>query len=342
MKAVRFHEHGGPERLRFEEIDEPKCGPGDILVEVKAASVNHLDVWVRKGMPGMKIPLPRIPGSDAAGVVVETGSGTAGPKVGARVLLNPGLTCGRCEFCAGGEGSLCRTYVIFGEHRDGTYAERIAVPAHNCIPIPDALSFEEAAAVPLVFLTAWRMLVTRGRVRAGEDVLVIGAGAGVGTACVQIAKLSGARVIATAGSEEKCGRLRQLGADVVIDHSREDLLRRVREITAKRGVDLVVDYVGKETWGKSLQALRRGGRLVTCGATTGYDPTEDLRQIFYRQLEILGCTMGSDKELTDVLRCVFDGRLKAVVDRALPLRDAPEAHRLLESRKVFGKLILVP
>jgi NADPH:quinone reductase-like Zn-dependent oxidoreductase len=231
-------------------------------------------------------------------------------------------------------------YRLFGEHCDGTYAQQVSVPARNCFPIPAGLSFEEAAALPLVALTAWRMLVTRARVQPGEEVLVVGAGAGVGTMAIQIAKLCGARVIATAGSEAKRERARALGADVAIDHAGEAYDRQVREITRKRGVDVVVDYVGKATWQQSLRSLRRGGRLVTCGATTGYDPVEDLRHIFYRQISILGSTMGSAREFRDMLRCVERGRLRPVVDRVLPLERAADGHRALEAREVFGKVVL--
>jgi NADPH:quinone reductase-like Zn-dependent oxidoreductase len=237
---------------------------------------------------------------------------------------------------------MCTRYTIFGEHMDGCYAQLLKVPQENAIPIPETMDFASAASVPLVFLTAWRMMVTRGRLAPSEDVLILGAGAGVGIACIQIAKVAGARVVAAAGSDEKCRRAAELGADLTINYEKEDFVAAVRKFTSKRGVDMVVDYIGKKTWSKSLACLRRGGRLVTCGATTGYDPTEDLRHIFFRQLEIIGSTMGSRKELFEVLRLVFNGRLKAVVDRTLPLSEAAEAHRLVESRQVFGKLVLTP
>ena len=333
MKAIRFHQHGGPDVLKLENIPEPECGPGEVLLEVKAASVNHLDIWLRRGLPDFEIPLPHIPGSDAAGVVRETG---------ARVLLNPGSGCGSCEFCSSGNESMCVKYRIFGEHRAGCYTELLAVPAEDVIPIPDSMSFEDAAAIPLVLVTAWRMLITRGRLQAGEDILILGAGAGVGTMCVQIAKLTGARVIATAGTDEKCTLLRDLGADIVINYAKQDFVREVRGITKKRGVDVVVDYVGKDTWAGSLACVRRGGRLVTCGATTGHDPAEDLRQIFFRQLEVIGSTMGSRSELMAALEGVFEGKLKAVVDSVMPMSEAAEAHRRIESRSVFGKLVLTP
>jgi NADPH:quinone reductase-like Zn-dependent oxidoreductase len=329
MKAVRVHAPGGLDVLRFEEVPEPRPAPGELTLEVKAAGVNHLDVWVRKGLPIATYPVTL--GSDAAGIVRETGK---------RVLLNPATSCGTCEFCASGEKPLCPGYRVFGEHRDGTQAQVLCVPAANLIPIPDALGFVDAAAAPLVFLTAWRMLFTRGRLRPAEDVLVWGGAAGVGTACIQFAKLAGARVFATASSDSKAARLRTLGADVVLDPAREDVPKRLRELTGKRGMDLVVDYVGKDTWDRSLRCARRGGRIVTCGATSGHDPVEDLRQIFYRQLEIIGCTMGNDKELGDALKPLFDGRLRPAVDRVLPLAGAAEAHRLLETRSACGKIVL--
>ncbi len=331
MKAVRVHQPGGVDALRLEEIPDPVPPPGWRTLEVKAAGVNHLDLWIRRGLALAKYPV--IPGADAAGIERETGR---------RVLLNPARSCGSCEFCASGQKPMCRDYRIQGEHFDGTYAELLVAPAENLIPIPDALSFEEAAAAPLAFLTAWRMLFTRGRLAPSEDVLIWSAGAGVGTVCVQFALRAGARVIATASSPAKRERLRALGAQVVIDPSREDVLARVRELTGKRGVDLVVDYIGKETWSRSLQCARRGGRIVTCGATSGHDPAEDLRQVFYRQLEILGCTMGNDKELADALRLLFRGEVRPIVQDVLPLSEAREAQRRIESREVFGKIVLRP
>lgn len=342
MKAIRIHAHGGPEVLRLEDVPDPVAKSGEVVLHVRAASVNHLDMFVRRGMPGVKIPLPRIPGADAAGEVESVGPGVTAFKPGDRVTVNPGISCGTCEFCAGGRGSLCLTYSLLGEHGDGTYAERVAVPVRNVHPIPASMAFEDAAAFPLVGLTAWAMLVTKAAVRPGEDVLVVGAGAGVGVMCIQIAKLCGARVIATAGSDEKLARCKALGADILVNHATTPIDKAVREITGKRGADVVVDYVGKDTWQMSLRSLARGGRLVTCGATTGFDPVEDLRHVFYRQVSILGSTMGSAKEFADMMRCVLAGKLKPVVDGVLPLAEASEAHRRLEERGVVGKLILKP
>ncbi len=342
MKAARIHAHGGPEVLHLEDAPDPICPPDGVLIEVKAASVNHLDVFVRRGMPGIKVPFPKIVGADAAGVVKLVGPLTKRVQPGQRVTVNPGVQCCQCEYCTSGRGSMCLTYNLIGEHSDGAYAQLIAVPERNVHVIPDAMSFEEAAAYPLVFLTAWSMLVTKARVKAGDDVLVLAAGAGVGTACVQIAKMCGARVFATASTDEKLEKCRKLGADVLINYKEKPFDAEIRRLTEKRGVDVVVDYVGKDTWQQSLRSLRRGGRLVTCGATTGFDPTEDLRHIFYRQVEILGSTMGSMAEFAEVTRCVFRGQLKPVIDRVLPLSEAAEAHRLVEARAPFGKIILTP
>lgn len=344
MKAVRYHEHGGPEVLRLEVVPDPDPSEGEALVEVRAVGLNHLDLWLRRGLPGIRVPLPRIPCADAAGVVLEVRGEPApgGVRPGDRVLAKPFRACGACEFCGSGEGSLCLQYTIPGEHVDGVCSERIAIPAAHLVPIPDSMPFEEAAAAPLAALTAWRMLVVRARIRPSDDVLILAGGAGVGIFCVQIAKLVGCRVIATAGSEEKCAKLRALGADVVINHTDRDVAKEIRVLTAKRGVDVAVDYVGKATWSKSILSLRRGGRLVTCGATTGYDPVEDLRHVFYRQLEILGSTMGSDKDFRDVMKVFLEGRIRSVVDRVVPFSEAAEAHRAIEARRVFGKVVLVP
>jgi NADPH:quinone reductase-like Zn-dependent oxidoreductase len=343
MKAVRFYEHGGPEVLKYEDIPEladPK--EFEAQLEIKAISVNHLDLWLRRGIPGLKVPLPHIAGADASGIIKKVGSKVSALTPGQRVLINPSIYCGKCNFCVEGNASMCVKYEILGESRDGTYAEYINLPAENFIPIPDDVSFEEAAAVPLVFMTAWRMLITRGKLKPGDDILILAAGAGVGTACIQIAKLCGARVFAAAGSNEKLERARSLGADFVINYNEEDFAKRIRELTNRRGVDIVVDYLGADTWSKSLQSLRKGGRLLTCGATTGYDPKEDIRFIFYRQLEIIGSTMGSAKELNDVLKLIFAGKLKPVIHKVMRLSEASQAHKLIESRSVFGKIVLVP
>jgi NADPH:quinone reductase-like Zn-dependent oxidoreductase len=342
MKAVLFHEHGGPEVLRTEEVPDPGATGREVLIEVHAASVNHLDIFARRGMPGVKLPLPHIPGADAAGVIVDTGPEVEQFSPGQRVTINPGISCGRCEFCAAGFGSQCLTYHMVGENIDGSYAELLKISEHNVLAIPDDMSFADAAAAPLVFMTAWSMMISKGRIQPGEDVLILGAGAGVGTAAIQIAKMVGCRVFATASSDEKLEHARQLGADVLINYTEEPFDRAIRKLTDKRGVDVVIDYIGADTWVRSLRTARRGGRILTCGATTGPTPETDLRHIFFRQLQILGSTMGSPRDFRDVMKCVFRGQLKPVVDRILPLSEAQEAHKLIEGRKVFGKLILEP
>jgi NADPH:quinone reductase-like Zn-dependent oxidoreductase len=340
MKAVFFREHGGPEVLTYGDFDDPVLQPDQVLVGVKAASVNHLDLFVRRGIPGISIPLPHIPGSDAAGVVEGVGGGVEGVSVGERVLVNPSVSCGQCEFCARGDASLCLSYRLIGETTQGTCCEKIAIPSVNVIPVPDGITFEQAASIPLVFMTAWRMLITRGRLRPGEDVLILGASAGVGIAAIQIAKVAGARVFAAASTQEKLQLCRELGADILINYSREDFVSRVRTETGKRGVDVVIDYLGKETWVKSLRSLARGGRLLTCGATTGYDPQTDLRHIFYRQLQVIGSTMGSKNDLVAPLKLIQAGRMRPVVGAVYDLADAAAAHRAMEERRALGKIVI--
>jgi NADPH:quinone reductase-like Zn-dependent oxidoreductase len=340
MKAVVFNQHGGPEVLQYVDVPNPRPGPGEVLIEVKATSINHIDIFLRRGMPGIKVPLPKIVGSDAAGIIRELGRDVSGLTPGQRVTINPGIACGHCEFCSAGFGSQCVSWAMVGENRDGAYAEFVVVPAHIVLPIPDHISFEEAAAAPLVFLTAWSMMVGKGNIRPGEDVLILGAGAGVGTAAIQIAKLVGCRVFATASNAEKLQRAKELGADFLINYTREEFDKTIRDLTNKRGVDIVVDYIGADTWVRSLRSARRGGRVLTCGATTGFAPQTDLRHIFFRQVQVLGSTMGSHREFLDVMKCVFRGQLKPVIDRALPLPEARKGHELIEQRAVFGKIVL--
>ena len=342
MKAVLIRKHGGPEVLEIADLPKPKAEAGQVVIRVKAAGMNHLDTWVRRGLPGVTPPLPMVPGSDAAGLIEEVGPGVTGLKAGDRVFVAPGFSCGRCEECGSGNDPLCRDYGILGEHRNGTQAEYAALPAANVMPLPDGLSFEEGAAFPLVFLTAWHMLVGRARVRPGEDVLVQAGGGGVGTAAVQIARLHGARVLATVGSDDKAARVRELGADAAINYRTADFLAEVRRLTGKRGVDVVVESIGQETWDGCLKALARGGRLVTCGATSGYRAETDLRFVFSKGLSILGSTMGSRAELLRVARLVGERRLKPVIDRVLPLERVAEGHRAMAERSLFGKIILTP
>jgi len=340
MRAVVFHEHGDLDVLRYEEVPDPTVGPDEVLIRVKATSVNHLDIWARRGIPG--IQLPHISGSDVAGIVEAVGERVTDIKPGQRAIANPNLSCGKCEYCLQGEDSLCIHYKILGEQVDGGYAEFVKLPAKNVIPLPDHVGFEEAAAAPLVFMTAWRMLISRTGLRPGEDILILGAGGGVATAAIQIAKLVGARVFATASSEEKLAGAERLGADVVINYREVEFDREIKRLTDRRGVDVVFDSVGAETWVKSLRSLAKNGRLVTCGATTGATPQTDIRYIFWNQLKIIGSTMGSTKELLDVLKLLWAGKLQPVIHKVMPLEEAAEAQRLLEERRVFGKIVLVP
>ena len=340
MKAVIFSEHGGPEVLRYAERPEPEMGPEEVLIRVRACALNHLDLWVRRGMPGIAIPMPHIPGSDIAGEVARVGANVVGVKAGERVLLSPGISCGQCVHCLKGNDNFCRQYTLFGYRVDGGYAEYVRSPAVNAIPIPAKLGFEEAAALSLVFLTAWHMLITRAQLKPDETVLVLGAGSGVGSAAIQIAKVAGARVIATAGSELKLQKAKELGADDVFLHTIKHWSREVKRLTERRGVDVVVEHVGEATWQESLASLAVGGRLVTCGATTGYDGRIDLRYLFSRHLSILGSYMGSKAELYSVLDLVNRGLVKPVIDTVMPLEKASDAHARLEKREQFGKIVL--
>jgi NADPH:quinone reductase-like Zn-dependent oxidoreductase len=337
MKAVRFHAHGGVDVLRYEDAPDPDAAPGRALVRVRACALNHLDVWERRGLERVRIPLPHISGSDVAG---ELAAPAADLPAGTRVMLQPGLSCGRCEPCLAGRDNSCPTYDVLGYRSDGGYAELVSVPWANLIPIPSHIGFVEAAAFPLTFLTAWHMLVTRARVARGDDVLVLAAGSGVGQAAIQIARLHGARVFATAGSDDKAARARALGAEAVIDHDRQDFAQEIRALTARRGVDVVVEHVGEATWERSVRCLARGGRLVTCGATTGPGAAVDLNHLFARQLSLLGSYTGTKSELLTSAKLFFAGHLRPVVDTSLPLAAAADAQRRLEERKHFGKIVL--
>ncbi len=341
MRAAIFHEHGGPEVVRIEEVERPRPGAGEVLVEVRAAGLNHLDLWVRRGIP-IETTMPHIGGSDVAGVVAEVGEGVDAGRVGERVVVNPSLWCGRCRECARGDESMCERYRILGEHTDGGFAEFVAAPADRAYPIPEGLSFEEAAALPISYQTAWRALLTRARLRPGDDVLVIGASGGTAMAAVQIARWAGARVFAVTAGAENAERLRTLGAAFVYDREVEDWSRAVFRDTGRRGVDVVVENVGAATWAGSVRALARGGRLVTYGATAGPKVEVDVRVLFWKQLEIIGTTMSSRGEFEDLLRAVALGGLRPVIDSVLPLDQAREAHERLEAGGQFGKIILVP
>jgi len=331
---------GGPEVLRPGELETPKPGPGEVRVRLKAAAVNHLDLWVRKGVANPKLSFPHVPGADGAGVVDAVGPGVEEELLGKEVILNPGVSCGHCEACLSGADNLCPTYGILGEHLPGTYAEYVVVPRANLVEKPANLSFEEAASFPLAFLTAWQMVVDKLKVQPGETLLVMAAGSGVGVAAIQIAKLYGARVIAAAGSEEKLARARELGADEEVNYREAGWHRRVRELTGGKGVDAVADSTGREFWEGVIKATRNGGRIALVGATSGYEAVTPLAHVFYRQLTIYGSTMGSKSRLFKIARFFQEGKLRPVIGKVLTLDQAYEAHRLLEARKVIGKVVL--
>jgi len=342
MKAAIFREHGGIEQLEIAELPRPVAGTGEVVLRVRAAAMNHLDLWVRRGLPGVNIPLPHVGGSDIAGEVAGFGAGVDGWKTGARVVVNPGLWDGTCEWCLKGEHSLCVNYRIIGEHIDGGFAEYVVVPAANLLSIPDDFSFEEAAAVPLVFLTAWRALITQARLRAGESVLILGASGGAASAGIQIAKLAGAKVYAVTSSEEKAERARRLGADVIINRTVGDFSKEIFKQTNRRGVDVVLENTGEKTWEGSLRALARGGRLVTYGGTTGANALTNIPLLFWKQIQIIGSTMGTAAEFSTVMRLVWERKLLPVLDRSLPLEQIRLAHEILEAGDQFGKLVLTP
>lgn len=340
MKAVGFKKHGGPEVLEWMDLPAPEAGPGQVLVRVKAVGLNHLDLWIRQGLPHLKYEYPHILGADIVGEIAAIGKGVDDLILGMKTLVHPALSCGHCERCGLGQDNLCPRYQILGEHCAGGYAEYIAVPRRNILPYPEGLSWAEAACVPLVFLTAWQMLVEKAKIRPGMMVVVHGAASGVGSAAIQIAKLFGAEVITTAGSDEKLQKAKKLGADHLINYKKQNFLEAVTAIAGKQKVDVVFEHIGKAMWKESLLCLRWGGTLVTCGATTGFQADTDLRQIFFRQLQVLGSTMGSRGNQFEILRHFDAKKLKPVLDRVLPLKDAAEAHRLLEGGQQFGKIVL--
>jgi alcohol dehydrogenase len=327
MRAVVVEGHGGLDRVKLRtDWPEPKAGPGQVVVDVRACGLNYLDIFVRRGMPGLAVEMPRIPGGDISGVVSAVGAGVDRSWSGRRVMIDPHIKPG---------GAL-------GEHANGGLCDRIAVDADNLIAMPDTVSFEQAAALPIAYGTAWRMMIARGRVQKGETVLILGASGGVGTACVQIAKNLGAEVIACASSADKLQRLKELGADHLIDYTREDFSRRAWEISGKKGVDVVVNYTGGDTWVPSIRALALHGRLLTCGATAGYDPPEDIRYIWRREVNIIGCNGWTRSDLEQLLAEVARGTIRPIIDGVYPLEQAAEAMRVIEDREVFGKVILRP
>lgn len=341
MRAVLLDEHGGPEVLRVGEFPTPAPGYGEVQVQLKAAALNRLDLFVRNGWPGIKLEYPHIPGADGAGVVSAVGAGVTEIAVGDRVVIDGTLSCGVCEFCLAGEHNRCPRGGILGEDARGTFADFIVLPERNLLKLPDHISFEEAAAASLVFLTAWHSLITRGGLRPAESVLIVGASGGVNTAAIQIAKLAGAGpVIVVGSSAEKLEKAQELGADLLVDRSEEDWGRAVYRLTEKRGVDVVVDNVGAATWQTSLRSLARGGRMLVVGGTSGYQATAPVNYIFGKHLSIIGSTMAPPGDFRTVMRLVFEGKLRPVVGKVLPFEDVAQAERLLESGDVFGKIVL--
>ncbi len=341
MKAVLFREHGGPEKLSYEDLPMPAIGPDEVLVQVKACALNHLDIWIRQGNPAYPMPLPHVSGSDVAGVVAQVGAHAEGLAFGQRVFVSPGLSCWRCDQCLAGRDNFCRSYGLVGAMTHGGYAEYVKVPFRNVLPISDNLSFEQAAAFPLVSVTASHMLFALAGLQHGETVLIMGAGSGVGSMAVQMAKLAGARVMTTVGSDDKIPKAVILGADAVINHAREKVAERVKLLTEGRGVDVVIEHIGPEVWDTCLDSLARGGRLITCGATTGGDVKLNLRYVFSRQLTIKGSYMGTRAELVKAAELMGQGRLVPVIDRTYPLKEARAAQEQMLSRKFFGKIVLV-
>ena len=346
MKATVFHEYGGPDVLSYEDIDTPTIGENQVLIKVKNVALNHLDLFIRAGIPGLKLEMPHILGSDISGEITEVGSKvSASLEVGQKIIVDPGVSCGVCEFCIRGQESLCSSYGIIGEHYRGGYAEYLNVDAQNVIPIPkeSGLNMAGAASIPLTLMTAWRMLMTKAQVKAGDDVLIIGIGGGVALVSLQIAKAAGARVIVTSSSDKKLEKAYTLGADEGINHNETpDYHKEIYRLTNKRGVDIVVDSVGQATWSRSMKSLRKGGELVTCGATSGPIAETNVDLLFWKQLELLGSTMGSKDELRTALKLVWNGTIRPVVDRILPLSKAQEAHEILEQGSQMGKLVLKP
>jgi NADPH:quinone reductase-like Zn-dependent oxidoreductase len=336
-----MHGYGGVEQLFYEDANEPRLTePTEVIVKLRTASLNHIDIWNRLGTTGIVVPMPHILGADGAGVVVEIGENVDNVKKGDEVCLYPATGCGRCEFCLTGRDFMCIQLRVLGERLQGTYAEYVKSPAKNCLPIPSGLSFEEAAAFPLVFITLWRMLITNAQLKPGETLLIIGVGGGVASAALQVAHKIGAHVIVTSGSDEKLERAKNLGADHGINHRKQDFAREVSKLTKNRGVDIVLDCVAGEVWQKSLAALARGGRLVTCGATAGGQPNDDLTAIFSKQLKIYGSTLGSREEFCQLLSFMAVKKMKPIVDSVFPLKEAAAAQRYLEAGKQFGKVVL--
>jgi NADPH:quinone reductase-like Zn-dependent oxidoreductase len=342
MKAVYITEHGGIERLSYGELPDPIPQGNEVLVRVRGCGVNYIDLWVRRGLPFLRVAFPFIPGQEVAGEVVAVGPAAQSVPVGTRVLLHPGVSCGHCEVCLSGLDHHCANYRLLGKNLNGGYGELVKIPDVNVVPLPAEIPWEAAACIPTVFTTAWNMLFDQANLRPGEWVLVHAGGSGIGSAAIQLARLVGANVITTAGSEAKLEKAKALGAQHVINYQKEDFLHRVRRITQRRGVDVVVEHIGEAVWERSLLCLATGGRLVTCGATSGYQARTDLRHVFFRHLQILGATAASKGQMFNLLRLLQEGKIRPVLDRVLPLAEARAAHRLLEERQQFGKVVLVP
>lgn len=340
MKAVRFYEPGGPEVLKYQDVPMPKVEAGEVLLRVHACAVNRLDIWLRSGV--YKARLPHIPGSEFSGDVVEVGRGVSGVEVGERAVVYPGLIDRSCEYCLAGEESLCENFGIIGSVTDGGYAEYAKVPAENIFPLPEWVTYEQAAAIAVVFVTAWHMLMTRAKLRAGERVLIQAAGSGIGSAAIQIAKLAGATVFATSSTDAKLAKAKELGADYLINYNEMNFAEEVSRITAGEGVHVVFEHIGAATFDGSLASLRKNGRMVIAGATTGAEAQLNIRQIYGRQLSIIGSMLGTRYELVEILKLVGEGKLRPVIDRVLPLSEAPKAHELLMERQQFGKIVLKP
>jgi len=340
MKAVLFRAHGGPDKLSYEELPTPVIGPEEVLIRVKACALNHLDIWIRQGNPAYPMPLPHVSGSDVSGMVEQVGAQVESVTVGQRVFVSPGISCWRCEFCLAGRDNFCRSYSLLGAIMHGGYAEYVKVPFRNVLPMPENLTFEQAAAFPLVSVTASHMLFALAGLQHGETVLIMGAGSGVGSMAVQMAKLAGARVITTVGADDKIPKAVVLGADAVINHSTEKVAERVKLLTEGKGVDVVIEHIGPEVWESCLASLAKGGRLITCGATTGSEVKLDLRYVYSRQFTIKGSYMGTRAELVNAAELMGQRRLISVIDRTYPLQQARAAQEQLISRKVFGKIVL--
>ena len=343
MKAVTFHGHGGPEQLVYETVPLPTLGAGEVLIRVKACALNHLDLWVRQGIPSYQIPLPHISGCDISGIIEQICS--PHPRhvsEGQAVLVYPGLNCGKCLVCEAGRENRCSRFQVLGAQVDGGYAEFVKVPAVNVLPIPVGVTFEQAAAFPLVSVTAWHMLRTLANLKQGETVLVMGAGSGVGSMAVQMANLMGARTFGTVGSDDKIEKAKMLGAEVVFNHSTDCISTQVKELTDGRGVDVVIEHIGERVWDQCIYSMARGGRLVTCGATTGGQLSLDIRYVFSRELTIMGSYLGTRVELAQAVDHLAAGALRPVIDSVFPLKAAQAAQTRMLDRQVFGKIVLVP